>query len=102
MKVGIVGVGIMGSAIAGNLLKNGVPVVGYDIDARRMSDLAAAGGMPARSASEVADEAELVLTSLPSAAALAVTVDGVVQKPRSSSMPAIGWPERGSRSSIVP
>jgi len=82
MKVGIVGVGIMGSAIAGNLLKKSVAVVGYDIDARRMSDLATAGGVPARSASEVADAAELVLTSLPSAAALAATIDGVVQKPR--------------------
>ena len=40
--------------------------------------------MPARSASEVADEAELVLTSLPSAAALAATIDGVLQKPRRS------------------
>ena len=84
MKVGVVGVGIMGSAIAGNLLRNGVAVVGYDIDARRMSDLAAAGGMPARSAGEVADEAELILTSLPSAAALAVTVDGMLHKPRRS------------------
>jgi 3-hydroxyisobutyrate dehydrogenase-like beta-hydroxyacid dehydrogenase len=44
MKVGVVGVGIMGSAIAGNLLKRGAAVVGYDIDPRRIGDLAAAGG----------------------------------------------------------
>jgi putative dehydrogenase len=84
MKVGVVGVGIMGSAIAGNLLRKGAAVVGYDIDARRLSDLAAAGGMPARSASEVADQAGIVFTSLPSAAALAATVESVLQKPRSS------------------
>ena len=84
MKVGVVGVGIMGSAIAGNLLRKGAAVVGYDIDARRLSDLAVAGGMPARSASEVADQAGILLTSLPSAAALAATVESVLQKPRSS------------------
>jgi L-threonate 2-dehydrogenase len=58
--------------------------VGYDIEARRLSDLAGAGGVPARSASEVADQAGIVLTSLPSAAALAATVESVLQKPRSS------------------
>ena len=84
MKVGVVGVGIMGSAIAGNLLRKGAALAGYDIDARRLSDLAAAGGMPARSASDVADQAGIVLTSLPSAAALAATVESILQKPRSS------------------
>jgi putative dehydrogenase len=84
MKVGVVGVGIMGSAIAGNLLRKGAAVAGYDIDARRLSDLAATGGMPARSASDVADQAGIVLTSLPSAAALAATVESILQKPRSS------------------
>jgi len=83
MRVGIVGVGIMGSAIAGNLIRKGATVVGYDIDARRMSELAAMGGTPADSASEVTDRVELVLTSLPSAAALLMTVDGIRSRPRS-------------------
>ena len=82
MKVGVVGVGIMGSAIAANLLKKGAAVVGYDVDARRMSELAAAGGAPADSASEVADQAEIMLTSLPSAPALAATVAAALQKRR--------------------
>ncbi|HEV3175191.1 MAG TPA: NAD(P)-dependent oxidoreductase [Stellaceae bacterium] len=83
MKVGLVGVGIMGSAIAGNLLKQGATVVGYDVDERRMAGLAAAGGVPARSASEVASQVEIVLTSLPSAAALAMTVEGILANQRS-------------------
>jgi len=83
VKVGIVGVGIMGSAIAANLLKRGASVVDYDIDARRMNDLAASGGTAAGSASEVADRAEILLTSLPSAGALAATVEGVLKRPRS-------------------
>jgi len=82
MKVGVIGVGIMGSAIAANLLKKSAEVVGYDIDTRRVSDLAEAGGVPARSASEVADRAEIVLTSLPSAAALSATVADILRKPR--------------------
>jgi putative dehydrogenase len=82
MRVGVVGVGIMGSAIAGNLLKKGAAVSGYDIDARRLSDLAAAGGTAARSASEVAAQAEVMLTSLPSAAALDATVTSLLQEPR--------------------
>ena len=82
MKVGVVGVGIMGSAIAANLLKKGAAVVGYDVDARRMSEFAAAGGAPADSASEVADQAEIMLTSLPSAPALAATVAAALQKRR--------------------
>jgi 3-hydroxyisobutyrate dehydrogenase-like beta-hydroxyacid dehydrogenase len=82
MRVGIVGVGIMGSAIAGNLLKKGTAVVGYDIDPRRMSDLAGVGGVAACSASEVAERTEIVLTSLPSAAALQMTIESMVSKPR--------------------
>ena len=82
MKVGVVGVGIMGSAIAGSLLREGAGVAGFDIDARRLNDLAKAGGRPAHSAGEVSDESEIVLTSLPSAAALDATVASLLQKPR--------------------
>ena len=82
MRVGVVGVGIMGSAIAGNLLRKGAEVTGFDIDASRVADLAKAGGTPARSAGEVAAAAEIVLTSLPSAAALDATVASLQQKPR--------------------
>ena len=82
MKVGVVGVGIMGSAIARNLLRKGAAVTGFDIDADRLADLAKAGGAPARSAAEVAAAAEIVLTSLPSAAALDATVASLLQKPR--------------------
>lgn len=82
MTVGLIGLGIMGSAIAANLLKKSAEVVGYDIDARRMAALVAAGGVAAGSASEVADRAEMILTSLPSAAALAATIESVLRKPR--------------------
>ncbi|HUN48393.1 MAG TPA: NAD(P)-dependent oxidoreductase [Stellaceae bacterium] len=82
MKVGVVGVGIMGSAIARNLLKAGSAVTAYDIDAARLGEIGAAGAAVARSAADVADGSEIVLTSLPSEAALEATVAAIGAKPR--------------------
>ncbi len=76
MRVGVIGIGIMGSAIARNLLAAGSAVVGYDIDERRLALLGGAGLKPARSPAETAAGADIVLTSLPSAAALDATVSG--------------------------
>jgi 3-hydroxyisobutyrate dehydrogenase-like beta-hydroxyacid dehydrogenase len=69
-RVGIVGLGIMGSAISENLIKARLAVFGYDIDASRNYALRQAGGHPRESAMAVAADAEVVLTSLPSAEAL--------------------------------
>jgi 3-hydroxyisobutyrate dehydrogenase-like beta-hydroxyacid dehydrogenase len=68
--VGVIGLGIMGSAMAANLLRAGFAVCGTDIAAARRAALARAGGRACRSAAEVAAGARLVLTSLPGAAAL--------------------------------
>jgi len=79
--VGIVGLGIMGGAMAKSLLADGIAVRGYDVDAARMKELAAAGGTPAPSAADAAAGVELVLTSLPSAGALDVTVASLAGAP---------------------
>ncbi len=68
--VGLLGLGIMGSAMAANLMKAGFAVVGYDPIAARRRDHARAGGRVARSATDVARLADVVITSLPTAAAL--------------------------------
>ena len=68
--VGMVGLGIMGSAMSVNLLQAGFQVFGYDVVPARRRSLAASGGRPQRSAAEVASRCEIVVTSLPSAAAL--------------------------------
>lgn len=70
MHVGVVGLGNMGSAFARTLLQRGLHVHGYDLDPKRTAALASAGGAVARSAAEAAAEAEVVITSLPSAEAL--------------------------------
>ena len=68
--VGVVGLGIMGSAMAASLLRSGFKVHGYDVLAERRAALKKAGGFPCKSVSEVASHAKVVITSLPSAAAL--------------------------------
>lgn len=77
MKVGIIGAGIMGSAIARNLVKAGMDLAGFDIAVDRCEELAAMGAAVARSAAEVAAVSEVVLTSLPSLAALDATVSAI-------------------------
>jgi len=66
----MIGLGIMGSAMAVNLIKAGFRVVGYDpLEACRKRHQRA-GGIVAGSASDVASAADIVIASLPSAAAL--------------------------------
>jgi 3-hydroxyisobutyrate dehydrogenase/glyoxylate/succinic semialdehyde reductase len=67
--VGIIGLGIMGGAIAANLMERGWTVIGYDVDKDRMAELAAAGMATANSVQDVAKASVYILTSLPSPAA---------------------------------
>src|ERR1700680_5151399 len=77
--VGIVGLGIMGGAIARNLAAAGWRVVGYDIDAARNRELAAAGVEIAKDGAELAGKAPAIITSLPKPDALEVTIDAIVR-----------------------
>ncbi len=69
--VGFVGLGVMGSAMSAHLLEAGHQVIGYDVATAARDAHAARGGIVAGSPAEVAAAAGLVVTSLPSAAALA-------------------------------
>jgi 3-hydroxyisobutyrate dehydrogenase-like beta-hydroxyacid dehydrogenase len=68
--VGVIGLGIMGSAMSANLVKGGFTVHGYDVLPAAREALAQAGGKPAASAAQVAGQAEVLISSLPSSAAL--------------------------------
>ena len=63
--VGIVGVGLLGGAVAGVLIDAGYSVFGYDVSPDRMEALKSRGGQPAESAADVARRAEPVFTILP-------------------------------------
>lgn len=67
---GVIGMGIMGSAIAANLVKAGFAVYGYDPVPGARAALKKAGGHPCPSAAEVARHCRHVVLSLPSVAAL--------------------------------
>ncbi len=75
-KIGIIGLGIMGSAFSKNLIQDGYQVIGYDILPANVNLLEENGGSGAVSCREVADGADVVITSLPSMDALAQVVGG--------------------------
>ena len=74
--VGFIGLGVMGSAMSAHLLEAGHQVIGYDVAPAARDAHAARGGIVAGSPAVVAASAGLVVTSLPSAAALAEVLGG--------------------------
>jgi 3-hydroxyisobutyrate dehydrogenase-like beta-hydroxyacid dehydrogenase len=76
MTVGFVGVGRMGQRMARHIIGAGFPVHVFDVSADAMAQLVAAGAQPARSAAEIAARCEVVLTVLPTAAAVEQAVAG--------------------------
>ncbi|MBI2555516.1 MAG: NAD(P)-dependent oxidoreductase [Candidatus Rokubacteria bacterium] len=65
-RIGIVGVGLLGSAVASRLLQHGFEVRGYDIRPEQVEALRPQGLRPAASLAEAAVGAEAVFTILPS------------------------------------
>lgn len=53
--VGMIGLGIMGGAIAPNLIERDWTVIGYDVDSKRGSELAAKGVTLAANIAEVVE-----------------------------------------------
>lgn len=79
-SVGVAGLGIMGSAMGDNLLKAGFKVTGYDPVPTQRTLLKKAGGKVAANAGATAMGTQLVITSLPSAKALADVAEAIAQK----------------------
>jgi len=65
-KIGIIGLGIMGGAFARNILNAGFSVVGHDIAEANVNTFVELGGIAAESSQEVALQADVIITSLPS------------------------------------
>ena len=59
-KVGFVGLGDMGSGMTSNLLKQGFAVSGFDLQKERLKKFEDAGGTPAASCKEVAENSDIV------------------------------------------
>ena len=89
--VGVVGLGNMGGPMSANLMKAGFAVLGCDIDPARTAALVEGGGASAGSPREVAERADVVLTSLPSIAAFDEVMAGAdgLRSAQRSGLPVI-------------
>lgn len=82
-RVGLLGVGLMGSAMAHRLLDQGMSVIAWDRDAEHVRDLESRGAVPAETAGEVVHGAETVITMLPTAEVILDVVEPLLDD----------WPE---------
>jgi 2-hydroxy-3-oxopropionate reductase len=65
LRVGYIGLGLMGKSIARNILKAGFPVVVHNRSRAAVDELVAEGAVAANSAAEVAGQVDVVFTNLP-------------------------------------
>ena len=75
-RIAVVGVGLLGSAVASRLLAGGFAVKGYDSRPDQLTGLARRGLEPAASLTEAVTGADAVFTILPSLDAVEATVLG--------------------------
>ena len=75
-KIGFIGLGIMGTPMAGHLLKAGYRVCVYDVAAVQREKLVAQGAIGAGSPKEAAQSAEVIITMLPASAIVEAVVLG--------------------------
>ncbi|MCD8241569.1 MAG: NAD(P)-dependent oxidoreductase, partial [Lachnospiraceae bacterium] len=98
MKLGMIGMGVMGLPIAENLVKkSGLQVLGYDVEADRRMRFAQCKGMPVLHPEEVYENCGIVFFSLPNnklvdaclGEALVHCQDGAILVDLSSSYPSV-------------
>jgi 2-hydroxy-3-oxopropionate reductase len=65
LRVGYIGLGLMGKSIARNILKAGFPLTVHNRSRAAVDELAAEGATPAGSPAEVAAQVDVVFTNLP-------------------------------------
>ncbi|WP_294620836.1 NAD(P)-dependent oxidoreductase [uncultured Roseovarius sp.] len=69
MKVGFIGLGNVGSKLSGSLLRNGVNLTVYDLNADLMAVLTGRGAQAGESPAQLMQDCDVVITCLPSPAA---------------------------------
>ena len=73
---GVIGLGIMGGAFARNLLKAGFTVIGHDVLEANTQALVSEGVIAAAHARDVAEQSDIVITSLPTASSFHDVISG--------------------------
>ena len=75
-RVALIGAGAMGGAIGTRLLETGNSLAVFDLDAQKVAELVAKGGIAATSAAEAAAQSDYVITSLNSPGIVRMAVFG--------------------------
>jgi len=89
MRIGFIGLGIMGKPMAKNLLTAGHELVVYDVVEAPLKEVVAAGATAATSPKDVAAQCELIITMLPNSPHVKKAVlgkDGVIDGIKSGSI----------------
>ncbi len=76
MKIGFIGLGVMGKSMALNVLKAGYELTVYDVVRENVDALVQAGAQKGDSPEEVAKQSDVVMTSLPNSAIVESVVLG--------------------------
>lgn len=75
-RIGFIGLGNVGSSLAGNLLRSGLDVTVHDLNEQIVADFVVQGAQRADSPREMTEQAEIIITCLPSPAASAAVMEG--------------------------
>lgn len=85
LKVGYIGLGLMGKSIARNILKAGFPVIVHNRSRAAVNELVAEGAQEAHSPAEVTGQVDVVFTNLPDSPdveKVALGPDGILESAR--------------------
>ncbi|RLL69485.1 2-hydroxy-3-oxopropionate reductase [Streptomyces sp. Z26] len=88
-KIAWIGLGIMGSPMAENLIEAGYDVTGHTLEQAKLDRLAAAGGTAAASIAEAVRDADVVITMVPASPqveAVAYGPDGILANVRRGTL----------------
>ena len=89
MKIGFIGLGIMGKPMSKNMLKAGYELVVYDINKAAVEEVAGAGATVANSPKEVAAQSDVIITMLPNSPHVKAVVlgeNGVIEGVKSGAV----------------
>ena len=89
MKIGFIGLGIMGKPMAKNLLKAGYSLVVYDLNSEAVQEVVASGAEQGVSSKDVAAKSEIIITMLPNSPHVKAVVlgeKGVLEGAKSGSI----------------
>lgn len=89
MKIGFIGLGIMGKPMAKNLLKAGYSLVVYDMDKSKQDEVVSAGAEESFSPKDVAARTEIIITMLqnsPNVKEVVLGVNGILESVREGTI----------------